>query len=93
MRPDNWAICHRCKDKFDAEYRELEEKLKTAYGRVSEEEYLELKLKVSFVPDKPMSLAEYYEIGIGGREFFCTYKANCEICGFIFEFNHKEKVL
>lgn len=94
MSADNMAICPKCSRQAKAARKELTERFETAYGKVSEEEYLRLKEEVKKPLNSDFTLAEYYEIGIyGDSDFFIRYKSTCDVCGFEFEFKHKEKVL
>lgn len=85
MSADNWAICPKCK-------KALKKEPKTAYGEATEAEYLE---SIKERDDQLFySLREDYTLGINEEgEFSVYYGAHCEVCGFKYEFSHKENLL
>ncbi|HKZ41494.1 MAG TPA: hypothetical protein VJ044_11060 [Candidatus Hodarchaeales archaeon] len=85
MSADNWARCPECR-------KRNAEQSKSLYGAVSEEEYR--KWVDESEKEDLFTLREDYEIWIDGDvEFHVTYRGHCEMCGFIFTFNHTEKAL
>lgn len=86
MSANNFGTCPQCK-------REAEDKVKDAYGKVSESEYLSLlKERNDTQSGNRTDLSEDWEIGIYDGVFEVSYSAVCEKCGFKFSFEHQEKV-
>lgn len=92
MGHDNWAICPRCNEKQQKEQEKLARKVENSYGQIPQEEWLNLKSKLDnpMVPD--YTLAEDYALGIREGEFVATYTARCRICGFTYEYRHREPI-
>ena len=103
MSADNWSVCPKCQEERERDHAERVKKhkarLKKAYGNVSADEYEELlrEKPEDQKPrlDEPQSVREDYEVGIvdGNGEFFVSYRAECQECGygFRFKFSHRYK--
>lgn len=86
MSADNWGVCPKCK-------RLAEQKAVSAYGKVSEEEYL-ATLANRDKAAKEQNLREDYEVGTDkDGKFYVSYGCSCDKCGFSFEFNHKQNLI
>jgi|GEM_PF-4133884 len=96
MSADNWALCPRCKERDIERLRTAVEMVKKSYGKVPEEEYMQMKEDLAKADPgnaTDPTLREDYEIGIGKDGMFSiTFRASCK-CGFRFTFSFKEKVL
>lgn len=98
MSADNWAVCPKCKQERIERDKKLRKQLASAYGKVSASEYLELEkeFRERVVEDNERDLREDYDIGIfsvDNKDYFeVGYSASCEICGFYFEYGHKEEI-
>jgi hypothetical protein len=84
MSADRWAKCPKC-------LKELNANLKSAYGKVSEDEYLYALVQVN---EQDETLREDYEVKTDedGR-FTVNYSCQCTICKFKFEYRYKQAVL
>jgi hypothetical protein len=90
MGADNWTQCPRCYTTNRAKADELDEGVRTAYGKVTESEFNHLRdsafsFRKSIGSDHNFSetLREDYEIGIHNGEFSVDYRAHCNVCGFV----------
>lgn len=93
MSAKNWGICPRCHAAMVAAQKELKEKLKSAYGKVGEQEYLELQQRAKLSPKLGESMREDWELGIEpDGTFAIRYYATCEKCGFKHQFILTEKL-
>jgi len=95
MGADNWTKCPKCADKAAKEIDGIVAAAAACYGKVSAEEYNRrnteaLALKNSVFQDD--TLREDYEIGIHQGEFYVSYGASCQVCGFTFSFKGEKKV-
>lgn len=83
MGADNWGVCPKCKEI-------AEKNIASAYGKVSEDEYLAILDKNKKVET---SLREDYEIGVDSDgEFSISYSCHCSKCGFKFEYKYSQDV-
>lgn len=93
MSADNWAVCPKCKQDADKEQKEREQKARKAYGKVTAEEYIELRQAAMNVTELEKTLREDYEMGMDDDgEFWVSYSCDCQTCGFQWSYKHKEKV-
>lgn len=99
MSADNWTQCPRCLVTNKAKADELDKIASEAYGKVSAEKFDQLRQDafsfrkaITLDGNFTETLREDYEIGIQNGEFSVGYYAECETCGFKFEFKHEEKV-
>jgi len=94
MSGDNYRACPKCIAKALEDKKKLTEKIKTSYGKISEEKYLKLvnELKSFTIPTERQTLREDYEIGIYEGVFRVHYNGGCSACDFFFKFEHEEKV-
>lgn len=94
MSADAWRFCPKCmKDNLDKNRKQRED-LENSYGKVPIEEYERLKDKYNTKVEEYETLREDYEISteVDGT-FEVSYVCSCSVCGFSFQFNHKEKVV
>ena len=92
MSAEKWTSCPKCEDTHRKEHITLSEKLKTAYGILSEKEYNELKAEVETPTPPGYNLSENYKIGIEDETFSVSYTAQCTVCDFCYEFNTHEQI-
>lgn len=95
MSADNWSICPRCKAQNERAYAQAQERLASAYGEVSETDYLAIKAVVEAgLPAPDDTLREDYGIGTDELGVFrAYYRARCTVCSFKHEFEHQEVLL
>lgn len=87
MGADNWAICPRCRVTTMTNHKIAEQRAKTAYGAVSEDEYHRLLAAAAKEVELKQTLREDYEIGIGeDGTFDVNYRSSCDVCGFRYEY-------
>ena len=88
MSADHLGKCPKCQLRFK---KEDETPL---YGTVPEEDYEMIKRKRREERNAE-TLEERYEIGIypSKNTFEIWYGGLCEVCGFSFDFNHKEELV
>ena len=84
MSADRWAKCPKCS-------KELNANLASAYGKVSEDEYLDA---LRHPEEQDETLREDYEAWMDehGR-FTVNYSCLCTICKFEFEYHYKQTIL
>ncbi len=93
MSANNWAVCPKCKQVAEAAKAARGNKAAASYGQVSPEEYVALLEQAQAPMNLGTTLREDYEIGIRKNgEFFVSYGASCEICGFDFQFDEQRQV-
>lgn len=95
MSADNWAICPKCILIKEQEKKELSAEIDAAYGRVSQQDYLDMVARGKIVTPLEPTLREDYWIGLDEDNpvmFEVSYAANCSECGFKTEFHHTEIV-
>lgn len=85
MSADNWAICPKC-------HKTNEEKLSENYGKLSKQEYDNLKKELEESAERN-TLREDYEIGICDGGFEVNYNGNCDKCGFKYKYNFEDATL
>lgn len=79
MSADNWTICPKCRV-------EVSRKVDSAYGKVSEEEYLRL-VEANKNKDRNPTLSEYYWLGVDKEGTFkVNYSCYCTVCDFKYEY-------
>ena len=97
MSADNWAICPKCKQRIQREWDALNQKMKDAYGKVSEEEYKALLQEVEKgKPRFKRDLAEYVDVGMSDDGILLiNYRAECKIpnCSFTYEYRNTIDVI
>lgn len=98
MSADNWAVCPKCLKKANDDLEKAREKLNKAYGIVPSIEYLkmfqETERSIESVSSYAMKaeLREEYEIGIDENNFYVSYSASCQECGFKYSYQTEEKI-
>lgn len=93
MGADNWGECPRCFVKQKERYEDKQQAVIDGYGKVSSEEYEDLKAEAAVEIAEEYTLREDYEIGImHDGEFYVIYKGKCTVCGFSHNFKHEEKL-
>lgn len=84
MSADNWGVCPKCKET-------AENKIASAYGKVSEDEYLAI---LNTCKKIEATLREDYELGVDtDGEFSVSYSCHCSKCGFKFEYKYSQDVI
>lgn len=85
MSADNWAVCPKC-------LKDVDNKVKSLYGKVSEEEYGKL-IEEKQETEREQTLREDYEIwtNVDGR-FMVKYSCSCSACGLKFEYNYSKLI-
>ncbi len=76
MSADDWCECPVCE-------KELKDKIKDSYGKVSEEEYKALKKELDELKES-VSVYHEYNLNKDGTYSF-DFGADCERCGTNFE--------
>ena len=94
MSADAWRFCPKCtKDDVDKRKARKQE-LVDSYGKVSMKEYEKLKKKYNDKIEASETLREDYWLYTNEDGVFeVSYGCSCDVCGFSFQFNHKEKVI
>lgn len=99
MSANNWTQCPVCYEANKAKAEELDRIASEAYGKVSAEKFDELReqarsFRIAIVKDDNFvsSLREDWDLGILNGQFYVSYGASCNTCGFDFSFKHEEKV-
>lgn len=96
MSDENYGTCPRCFKRAVKKYVADTQHLADAYGDVSREEYEKLQAKLGKPPhmgSMPESLRETYECYVDeDGELTIYYGCTCENCGFVYDFNHQEKL-
>ncbi len=92
MSADNWATCPKCLKKRRAEKEQLTKRAADSYGKVSAEDFDELRKKAdSLSMDIEETFREDYELGIlESGEFYVSYQGQCSVCDFGKQFKHEE---
>ena len=96
MSADNWAICPACYKREIANLEEQKKKFVTAYGKISEEKYLELQKIIEKGIDKESfrTLREDYNIHTEEYGTFSVeYRCSCSICNFNYNYEHTEDIV
>jgi|APFre7841882654_1041346.scaffolds.fasta_scaffold405628_2 hypothetical protein len=92
MSADNWTFCPKCNAKAAKARQALEKKVKDSYGKIPEEEYLQLKEKLKKKEEPVTTLREDYELGIRDGKFFVSYGASCSECNYSFHFKEERQL-
>lgn len=86
MSADNWGVCPKCKET-------AEKNITSAYGKVSEEEYLATLNKRKQI-ENDLTLREDYEVGVDiDGEFSVSYSCHCLKCGFKFDYKYSQELV
>ena len=86
MSADNWGVCPKCKET-------AEKNITSAYGKVSEEEYL-AALNERKQIENNLTLREDYEVGVDiDGEFSVSYSCHCSKCGFKFDYKYSQELV
>lgn len=89
MSADRWTTCPKCdKRRIDA-IKAIEE----SYGKVSAKDYIMMLNKVNNDCNTDSSLREDYEQGINDGVYSVNYRANCNKCGFKYNYKFEKEVL
>jgi hypothetical protein len=88
MSADSWADCPKCTKATE----KLIEQAKAVYGKVTEEEYNDLRDKILATKPNKYTLREDYEIGIWLGKFEVYYSASCSKCDFEYSYNNSKRV-
>jgi hypothetical protein len=94
MSANRWSSCPKC---YANAVKEAERRARVAaesYGKVSPEEYLELRGAAENPPDVEPTMREDWDLGVEpDGTFSIDYRASCNICGFRFRFKQEAAVL
>lgn len=97
MGADNWSVCPKCKLIGLKRQKTAIDKARDSYGKVSPVKYEVLLYKSRMPIEEEETLAEYYDLGITDvtehpEQFYVSYKASCDKCGFKYCFIHEERI-
>ena len=96
MSADNWAICHKCMQKFGEMAKELKLAADNAYGKVPVADFEKMRNAAreyeAELLEQTATLREDYRVGIQDGEFSVSYSAHCVECGFEFKYNFEKEV-
>jgi hypothetical protein len=101
MGADNWAVCPRCLKNAENAKRALEAMAQAVYGKVTPDEYEELRVAAAAPIDveKLSTFREDYELGmVDDGTFEVIYSGSCSPrhplkgCGYEHKFRHIEEV-
>lgn len=93
MSADNWAICPKCQELYNANQKARILGVAEKYGKIPAEEYIKLSKEVSKEVELEATLREDYEFYIDDDgKFFATYSAECAVCDFHFKFKESKQV-
>ena len=101
MSADNWAVCPRCLKNAENAKRALEAEAQAAYGRVSPEDYEELRVAAAAPLDieKLRTFREDYAVDMESDGTFevnyhgrCSPRSPAKGCGYEHRFRHIEEV-
>lgn len=91
MSANNWTICPKCEAEESKNAKEFSKKVEEAYGKVPVNEYL--KMREQYIePTLDSTLREDYEVGVWEGVFEVSYRCYCNICGYSFEYKHKQQL-
>jgi rubredoxin len=88
MSANNWAICPQCEQRK----KKLEEEVKGLYGQIPAEDYLRKVEELKTQKKDQYTLREDYEIGIYQGRFNVNYRGSCEVCGFTYNYEYRDKI-
>lgn len=96
MSADNWGVCPKCNEKWEAETEAMSARVEEAYGKVPPEEYIrilsEYEARKTLDEMDTRELREDYELGINEDGlFYVIYSGDCS-CGFHFKYRYEQKV-
>lgn len=92
MSADNWGKCPLCESKKAQALKNLKEQ----YGKISQEEYEDLKEELESNEDDDEyedgdTLREDYEVGVDKKGYaYINYCGSCQKCGATWEINQKD---
>ncbi len=88
-----WQICPRCyATAVKAHEKELAE-VAQSYGKINSAEWIERNAAAQQPTNLEETLREDYEMLIEKNgNFYISYQASCEICGFEHSFKHEEQL-
>lgn len=93
MSADNWAFCPQCVKKAEI-FKEKEiKKANQSYGKVTPEEYLDLRKAAETPVDLEQTFREDYSIGVDGKGgFIVDYSGSCKVCGLKYSYKYVEQI-
>lgn len=94
MSANNWTVCPKCESAHRASCDKLESELHESYGKVSLNEYSDLKDALTERQNEELTkeMREDFEIGIEDGVFEYSYSAYCYACNFKFKKTDSQKV-
>lgn len=90
MTYENWAECPQCRRNHNDKMAVWQDIVKTQYGEMTKEEYLDALDNINRKFALYETLQELWEIGIVWDDFFVQYSASCEVCGYTYSFSKTE---
>lgn len=92
MSATAWDKCPKCVKNNGEQKKELKNKIKTSYGKISVDEFDAMRDSLTNWKYPQDTLEENYECYISGDKFVMYYYATCIDCGFTHEYDHNEPV-
>jgi len=92
MSADNWADCPRCDKNRDGLITETEVKVSESYGKVSVEEFDEMRAQLDRLRKGVLDPTFREDYEIYGAEHGCVmvkYSGRCAECGLSLSFEHE----
>ncbi len=91
MSADNWIVCPKCREEAKAQKVSARKLADESYGKVSQEEYLQLKENADAYSHAKIeeTLRENYEFSLFDGFLDMNYDALCNVCGFEFHYHKR----
>jgi len=90
---NNWRDCPKCIAKATMKRARLSQEAQDSYGKVTPALYQEMLLAVRECQHPENSMREDWQLGINTTgEFYVSYYANCDECGFKFSFKQERQL-
>ena len=86
MSADNWTICHICSKRIAEEFRKKIEGIKSLYGKIPADEYVQKIKEADKTPKVESTLREDYCTYIQDGILYIDYSAGCSVCSFSFKY-------
>lgn len=95
MSANNWSVCPRCAA-VSLKHREAKlQRIADAYGKVGLTKFVSMQSEAAENPAEKLdeTMREDWELGLDEQgNFYVSYRAHCQQCGFDYRFKHEEKV-
>lgn len=93
MSADNWTTCPRCMKNATQKKAKLQKQVQESYGKIPVEEYDSVRVEVEKDISLEETLREDYQFYMGDDgNFSASYRAHCNICDFLHEFEHTKQL-